>query len=62
MKKVKWQFCKDPNDINKAIERNQCVKDINWEGLKSVDQIISITKHITDSIFIVFWSADEEDD
>lgn len=38
-KLVNWQYCKDPNDINKAIMSN----DPNWEGLESADQIISIS-------------------
>lgn len=48
-----WQYCKDPNDIDKAIEEG----DPNWEGLKSLHQIISITYDSNFGCYVVFWIA-----
>lgn len=48
---VNWQYCKDPNDINKAIMSN----DPNWEGLESADQIISISYDTSQMCYVVFW-------
>ena len=53
VKLVNWQYCKDPNDINQAIISN----DHNWEGLKSAEQIISITFDGSHMCYVVFWSV-----
>lgn len=45
-----WQYTKDPNDINKAIETH----DENWEGITS-ENIISITFDINHMCYVVFW-------
>lgn len=50
-KLVNWQYCKDSNDINKAIMSN----DPNWEGLESADQIISISYDTSQMCYVVFW-------
>lgn len=50
-KLVNWQYCKDPNDINKAI----LSEDNNWQGLKSSEQIISITFDTNHMCYVVFW-------
>ena len=50
-KLVNWQFCKDPNDVNKAIKEY----DDNWEGLHSAEQIISITWDGNHGCYVVFW-------
>lgn len=48
---VNWQYCKDLNDINEAIE----TKDENWKGLISADDIISITYDTNQGCYVVFW-------
>lgn len=53
VKLVNWQYCKDLNDINQAIISN----DQNWEGLKSAEQIISITFDGSHMCYVVFWSV-----
>nr|DAE32728.1 MAG TPA: hypothetical protein [virus sp. ctFlR8] len=52
-KLVKWQYCKNLNDINQAILQN----DQNWEELKSAEQIISITFDTNHMCYVVFWTA-----
>lgn len=52
-----WQYCKDPNDIQKAIEE----EDSDWEGLKSLQQIISITYDTNHGCYVVFWIAKRRD-
>ena len=48
---VMWQYCKDPNEINEAI----VTQNENWDGLKSADQIISITWDPSSAMYLVFW-------
>lgn len=48
---VNWQYCKDKNDINKAIMSD----DPDWERLKSADQIISISYDTSQKCYVVFW-------
>lgn len=48
---INWQYCKDPNDINRAIKE----RDENWEGLESAEQIISITWDSHQGCYVVFW-------
>lgn len=50
---VMWQYCKDPNEINNAI----VMQDENWDGLKSADQIISITWDPGAAMYLVFWKV-----
>lgn len=47
---VNWQYCKNLNDINEAIE----TKDENWKGLTSADGIISITYDTNQRCYVVF--------
>ena len=55
MKKyIMWQTCTDLNKINYAIQ----TEDENWEGLKSADQIISISWDEHLGCYIVFWSTE----
>lgn len=49
--RINWQYCKNLNDINRAIEE----RDENWEGLKSAKQIISITWDSNQGCYVVFW-------
>lgn len=56
MKGVFWQYCKDPNDIDKAILE----QDENWEQLESSEQIISITFDSNHGCYVVFWTAEME--
>ena len=56
--KIMWQFCQDPNDINRAIER----PNLNWEGLESAEQIISISYDSHQGCYIVFWRVWREQD
>lgn len=48
---IMWQYCRDPNDINKAMDKH----DENWEGLTSAEQIISITYDTNHGCYVVFW-------
>lgn len=48
---IGWQYCKDPNDINEAI----MFRDMNWDSLKSAEQIISITYDYNQNCYVVFW-------
>lgn len=48
---ISWQYCKDPNDINTAIDS----KDDNWEGLTSAEDIISISFDNSLGLYVVFW-------
>lgn len=48
---ISWQYCKDPNDINAAIDS----KDDNWEGLTSAEDIISISFDSNLGLYVVFW-------
>jgi hypothetical protein len=52
-----WQYCKDPNDIDKAIATH----DEAWAGLESLHQIISITYDPNHSSYVVFWRAYREE-
>lgn len=52
-KLIFWQYCRDPNDINDAIAN----EDEDWHGLKSADQIISITWDTNQMNYVVFWTA-----
>lgn len=52
-----WQYCKDPNDIQNAIKN----KDVDWEGLESLHQIISITYDPNHGCYVVFWIAYKEE-
>ena len=54
MKGINWNFCKDPNDINTAIE----TQDYNWRGLTDADQIISISWDAHQGCYVVFWKVD----
>ena len=51
MERLRWQYCKDPNDIQKAVD----TKDPDWEGLESLHQIISITWDTNHMCYVVFW-------
>lgn len=54
---VMWTYCKNPNEINKAIEE----QDEDWIGLKSPEQIISITYDVNYGCYVVFWVYEEEE-
>ena len=46
-----WQYCKNLNDINHAIDE----QNNDWEDLKSAEQIISITYDSNHNAYVVFW-------
>ena len=52
-----WQYCKDLNDINDAIETGNG----NWEQLKSADQIISVTYDTNHGLYVVIWRIPDEE-
>ena len=54
---VFWQYCKDLNDINDAIEQH----DENWQDLTSADQIISITYDTSHMNYVVTWRIDADE-
>ena len=51
MKLLNWQFCKDPNDVNIAIEK----QDEDWYGLKNAEQIVSVSYDTNHGCYVVFW-------
>ena len=53
MKDINWQYCKNLNDISKAIKE----KDENWDGI-TADNIISITYDSNHGCYVVFWRYD----
>ena len=57
MLKISWQYCKNPNEINAAIDANNNGEYTDWEKLYSAQQIISID--ITHNGYQVFWRVDE---
>ena len=48
---LNWQYCSDPNDINQAITE----KDMDWEGLRTAKDIVSITYDTNHRCYVVFW-------
>lgn len=48
---INWQYCKDPNEINRVLEKGSC----DWEGLKHAEQIINITYDTNHRCYVVFW-------
>lgn len=52
-----WQYCKDLNEINEAIE----TENGNWEQLKSADQIISVTYDTNHGLYVVIWRIPDEE-
>ena len=52
---IAWQYCHDPNDINKAIKEY----DENWYGLESASQIINITWDGNHGCYVIFWKVKE---
>ena len=53
---IRWQYCKDPNEINEVIENY----DENFDGLTSAEQIISITYNINHRCYEVFWRVERD--
>lgn len=54
-KYIMWQYVKDLNDINNAI----LTEDENWDGLKSAEQIISITYDTNHGCYVVLWKYED---
>ena len=52
--RINWQYCRDPNDINTAMDE----QDENWEGLDSSEKIISITYDTNHGCYVVFWRVE----
>lgn len=52
---IMWQYVKDLNDINNAI----MTENEDWDGLKSAEQIISITYDTNHGCYVVFWRYTE---
>ena len=48
---INWQYCKNLNDINTAILKN----DDDWVGLTSANQIINITYNTNHMCYVVIW-------
>lgn len=55
---INWQYCRDPNDINKAIIN----LDSDWEGLIDASQIISITYDTNFGCYVVFWTVNDTEE
>ena len=54
-KYIMWQFVKDLNDFNNAI----LTEDEDWDGLKSAEQIISITYNTNHGCYVVLWRYED---
>ncbi len=54
-KYIMWQYIKDLNDINNAI----LTEDEDFDGLKSAEQIISITYDTNHGCYVVFWMYED---
>ena len=54
---INWQYCRDLNDINTAIDE----QDEDWEGLYDADKIISITYDTNHGCYVVFWRVGEKE-
>ena len=52
---IMWQYVSDPNDINNAILTDY----EDWDGLKSAEQIISITYDTNHRCYVVFWRYED---
>ena len=52
---INWQYCKNPDDVNRAIGS----KDSDWEGLESAEQVINITYDSHFGCYIAFWRVEE---
>jgi hypothetical protein len=50
---ISWQYCKDPNEINRAIMSG----DEDWYGI-TAENIISITWDGNHGCYAVFWRTD----
>ena len=59
---IRWQYCKDLNDINQAIRdyHKNYPDNENWEGLYTADNIINITYDTNHGCYVVFWKAGNE--
>ena len=51
---INWQYFKDPNDVNTAIDKS----DPDWEGLDDASKIISITYDTNHGCYVVFWRTE----
>lgn len=58
-KRIAWQYCKDPNDINDAILEAIWNKSSDWEGI-TAENIISITWNNNQECYVVFWRVDND--
>lgn len=56
MSKIMWQYCRNLNDINKAIEE----RDPEWEGLISAKQIISVSFENQHGAHLVVWTVEDQ--
>lgn len=54
MRTVSWAYCKNLNDINKAISTN----DENWYGI-TAENIINITYDSNHGCYVVFWRCED---
>jgi len=54
MQLISWQYCKNLNDINYAIEQ----QPRDWLGI-TADNIISITYDPNQGCYVVFWNVEE---
>lgn len=55
METISWNYCKDLNEINRAIMS----RDENWEGI-TAENIISITWDEHHGCYVVFWRIDND--
>ncbi len=54
-KYIMGHYVKDLNDINNAI----LTEDEDWDGLKSAEQIISITYDTNHGCYVVIWRYED---
>lgn len=51
MSLIKWKYCRELKEVNKAIEQ----RDPEWPGLTSAKQIISIQFEQRQAAYLVVW-------
>lgn len=54
---IRWNYCKNLNEINDAIYKAVWNKGFDWDGITS-ENIMSITWDSNQGCYVVFWRYD----
>ncbi len=57
MKYLKWNYCKNLNEINDAIIEAVWNKSFDWEGI-TAENILNINWDSNQGCYVVFWRYD----